>query len=293
MTQVVCSLFPGVGLMDRAFEEEGFCVVRGPDVLWGGDIRSFHPPAGRFDGIVGGPPCQAFSTLSTLVRAKGHEPRFGDLFPEFARVVREAEPAWFLAENVSTASSRKAAASAFEVLDAYQVHSFTLSNESLGEEQERLRCFWFGWRGSEAPDLRRWIQLAPLMLPGRVGTLTQSPVDNSSEAKGRVPGQRVRTQTVLSTPRAVPVALEGSGKLKPGARKPSVTGANPGSHRPKGSHLVAEMLRLQGLPPDFLADAPFTVRGKRKAIANGVPLPMGRAIAKAVRSAVAGAESVA
>jgi site-specific DNA-cytosine methylase len=46
--QLVLSLFPGIGLLDRAFEEEGFCVVRGPDLLWGGDIKTFHPPAGKF-----------------------------------------------------------------------------------------------------------------------------------------------------------------------------------------------------------------------------------------------------
>ena len=27
---LVLSLFPGIGLLDRAFEEHGFCVVRGP-----------------------------------------------------------------------------------------------------------------------------------------------------------------------------------------------------------------------------------------------------------------------
>ena len=46
---LVLSLFPGIGLLDMAFEEEGFCVVRGPDLLWGGDVRSFRPPAGKFD----------------------------------------------------------------------------------------------------------------------------------------------------------------------------------------------------------------------------------------------------
>src|SRR2546430_12673163 len=40
------------------------CVVRGPDLLWGGDIRRFHPPAGKFDGVIGGPPCQLFSVRS-------------------------------------------------------------------------------------------------------------------------------------------------------------------------------------------------------------------------------------
>src|SRR6516164_7336123 len=28
---LVLSLFPGIGLLDMAFEESGFCVVRGPD----------------------------------------------------------------------------------------------------------------------------------------------------------------------------------------------------------------------------------------------------------------------
>ncbi|MDE4913992.1 hypothetical protein PQI07_25310 [Methylobacterium sp. 092160098-2] len=70
---LVLSLFPGIGLLDLAFEEAGFCMVRGPDQLWGGDVRRFHPPRGRFDGIVGGPPCQAFSRMRHIVEANGFE----------------------------------------------------------------------------------------------------------------------------------------------------------------------------------------------------------------------------
>ena len=78
---LVLSVFPGIGLLDMAFEQEGFTVVRGPDVLWGGDIKRFSPPAGVFDGVIGGPPCQAFSRLSIMVRHNGYEPRFGNLIP--------------------------------------------------------------------------------------------------------------------------------------------------------------------------------------------------------------------
>lgn len=46
------------------------------------------------------------------------------------------------------------------------------------------------------------------------------------------------------------------------------------------------MAVLQGLPDDFLVDAPFTAQGKRKVIGNGVPLPMARAVAQAVRRAL-------
>lgn len=47
------------------------------------------------------------------------------------------------------------------------------------------------------------------------------------------------------------------------------------------------MLRLQGLPEDLLDDAPFTAKAARKMVANGVPLPLGRAVARAVRMAAA------
>ena len=100
---LVLSLFPGIGLLDMAFEQEGFTIVRGPDVLWGGDIRRFHPPAGVFDGVIGGPPCQTFSRLAIMTRFNGHEPKFGNLIPEFERCVQEAQPRWFLMENVRDA----------------------------------------------------------------------------------------------------------------------------------------------------------------------------------------------
>jgi DNA (cytosine-5)-methyltransferase 1 len=90
------SLFPGIGLLDQAFEEHGFCVVRGPDPLWGGDIHRFHPPAGKFDGIIGGPPCQAFSRLRRVFDL----PEAANLIPEFERCVLEAQPRWFLMEMV-------------------------------------------------------------------------------------------------------------------------------------------------------------------------------------------------
>jgi DNA (cytosine-5)-methyltransferase 1 len=54
---------------------------------------------------------------------------------------------------------------------------------------------------------------------------------------------------------------------------------------------IARMCELQGLPADFLKDAPFTAHGKRKVIGNGVPLAMGRAVAAAVKRAFLSAEA--
>ncbi|MDO8673082.1 MAG: hypothetical protein Q7O66_16865 [Dehalococcoidia bacterium] len=46
---LVLSCFPGIGLLDMAFEREGYCVVRGPDVIFGSlhDIRAFSSASDR------------------------------------------------------------------------------------------------------------------------------------------------------------------------------------------------------------------------------------------------------
>src|SRR5687768_2970412 len=122
---LVLSLFPGIGLLDMAFEEAGFCVVRGPDTLWGGDIKQFHPPANRFDGLIGGPPCQAFSRLRHLVEHNGLKVA-ENLIPEFERCVREAQPTWFLMENVPAAP--------MPYIPGYAVTSMRLNNRWVGGE---------------------------------------------------------------------------------------------------------------------------------------------------------------
>jgi site-specific DNA-cytosine methylase len=46
---------------------------------------------------------------------------------------------------------------------------------------------------------------------------------------------------------------------------------------------LAEACRLQGLPEDFLSNSPFRADAKLRMVANGVPLPMGRALANTIR----------
>src|SRR5512137_1735616 len=135
---LILSLFLGIGLLDMAFEDEGFCVVRGPDQLWGGDIKTFHPPSGKFDGIIGGPPCQCFSRLRYLVEANGNIIKSENLIPEFERIIDEAQPTWFLMENVRDAPLPK--------IEGYQIHAFLLDNRQCGGEQSRLRRISFGIR---------------------------------------------------------------------------------------------------------------------------------------------------
>lgn len=294
MSGLVLSLFPGIGLLDQAFEEAGFCVVRGPDVLWGGDIRRFHPPAGKFDGVIGGPPCQAFSSLSRLVKANGHEPKFGNLIPEYERVVAAARPAWFLMENVPAAP--------IPIVDGYGVKAFLLDNSRLadeggifGQEQRRVRRFSFGLDGrndDDVPSLMRWIDLAVWVLPDASVAVT-------STDGGLRPSERRRVNAVLGASSANEGCLGARKETK--QRRKAVSSSNGGNgggefgritagagNGGKGRYRLPDACRLQGLPEDFLADAPFTAEGKLKAVANGVPLPMGRAIAAAVKEAIGG-----
>lgn len=129
---LVLSVFPGIDLLGRAFEQQGFCVVRGPDLITGGDIRSFNPMPGKFDGLIGGPPCQDFSKLNRNPGTYG-----ADMLGEFARVINEAQPEWFLFENVVTAPDVSIA--------GYNQQRFTLDLAWFSEFSRR-RDFIFGTR---------------------------------------------------------------------------------------------------------------------------------------------------
>lgn len=205
---LVLSLFPGIGLLDMAFELEGFCVVRGPDLLWGGDVRRFHPPAGKFDGVIGGPPCKGESTLARLNRKPGES-----MAAEFFRCVEEAEPVWWVMEAVKRHEAPYVAA---------------LSPRWLGEKQSR----------------RRWFHSNLNLEPHFEVAVFEHP-----EYKHAV------------------LACHG--------------GAYGSVFRGMAKYQWPEHCELQGLPEGF--DLPgFTVSAKYEAVGNGVPLPMGRAIAKAV-----------
>lgn len=245
MNSLVLSLFPGIGLLDRAFEEQGFCVVRGPDVLWGGDIRRFHPPAGRFDGVIGGPPCQMFSSLANIVRAKGFRPRFGNLIPEFSRCVQEAAPRWFVMENVRGAP--------LPAVADYGIHAFLLNNRQLGEVQNRVRRWSFGWRGS-----RRVLG---------VETTALEPFEFERAALGGRAG--------------VPVKIGENGQEKLSRRSKDLGRKGNCS---KSASSFRRLCKLQGLGDDFDIP-PFLVSAKCEAVGNGVPMAMGRAIAKAIERA--------
>ncbi len=129
--KLILSLFPGIDLFSKPFEELGFCVVRGPDLLLGQDIRDFHVPAGVFAGVLGGPPCQEFSGL------RREEPTgYGlEMLEQYERIVKEAEPDWWLMENVARVPDLKIAGWSWQRFDL---------NQCWFTDVSRLRHFQFG-----------------------------------------------------------------------------------------------------------------------------------------------------
>jgi DNA (cytosine-5)-methyltransferase 1 len=210
---LVLSIFPGIDLLGRAFEAEGFCVVRGPDTLWGGDIAAFNAPRGVFAGVIGGPPCQDFSCARRC-------PPTGEgvrLLGEFARVVTQVNPDWWLLENVTGCPDVS--------VQGFIVQRFNLSASECGARQRRLRRFQFGSRDG-----------AGLVI--------------------------VRSDTPANELRPCCLASEG---------------------QRQGRRSWGDFCELQGLPRDF--DIPHvSMRGKYVMVGNGVPLPMGRVLAIAVKT---------
>jgi DNA (cytosine-5)-methyltransferase 1 len=160
----VLDLFAGVGGLSYGFaHDENFEIVAANEILsdmakayslnhptvkiYNCDIKDFgfknleqdlRIKKGDIDIIVGGPPCQAFSTVGKRVI---DDPR-GKLFQDYCRVLKEVEPQLFLFENVKGLLSIqkgelfKTILSLFESL-GYKVQYEILNSADYGVPQIR------------------------------------------------------------------------------------------------------------------------------------------------------------
>lgn len=247
--QLVLSLFPGIGMLDRAFEEVGFCVVRGPDLLWGHDVSGWKIAPNRFDGIIGGPPCKRFSPLANVVRAvHGEDAVAPDLIPEFVRLVEWGMPKWFLMENVPLAPPPAPA--------RYRCRNQIIRDVWVGGATTRERRFTFG--STYGPAVERW-QIATHAL-------------HAIEAKPTV--------TTNSGGRRKVIAHDAKGRVR--------GNQGSADHHRLQWRSLEEMAADQGVPTDMLdllrKHGAFTSKALRIGIGNSVPLAMGRAVAASVVS---------
>lgn len=160
------SLFSGAGGLDLGFKKAGFKTIMAneydkkicptyranfPSVtLIEGDIREITADMfpSNVDGIIGGPPCQSWSEGGTL---RGINDARGQLFYEYIRILKEKQPYFFVAENVSGMLAQRHAQAVENFMrlfdDAgYDVNLKLLNANDYGVAEDRDRVFYIGFR---------------------------------------------------------------------------------------------------------------------------------------------------
>ena len=142
----VISLFSGCGGLDLGFEKAGFNIpvanefdktiwetfkVNHPNThLIEGDIRQVTRDDiaqyidGEVDGIIGGPPCQSWSEAGSL---KGIKDARGQLFFDYIRILKEFQPKFFLAENVSGMLANRHSIAVQNILELFDEAGYDVS----------------------------------------------------------------------------------------------------------------------------------------------------------------------
>lgn len=166
MSKKVIDLFCGCGGLSHGFEKAGFEIELAID-LWEdailtynhnhknkvGKLLDIHDVTnqelekfkGKIDGVIGGPPCQGYSTVGTR---DINDPR-NHLYIEYCRVVEKVQPEFFLIENVrglltlGNGMFKKDIIKRFSKL-GYNVSFKLLNAADYGIPQNRHRVFFIG-----------------------------------------------------------------------------------------------------------------------------------------------------
>ena len=108
-----------------------------PDTVQLGDVTQLDGTQfkGKVDLLIGGSPCQSLS----IVQSKTRENLDGKsrLFFEYVRVLKEAQPKWFLLENVASMK-----AECKDVISEYLGVKPILINSNCFSAQDRPRLYW-------------------------------------------------------------------------------------------------------------------------------------------------------
>lgn len=156
----VLDLFSGIGGFSLGLERTGgfktvaFCEIdpfcrrvlakHWPDVPCYEDVRGLTVPEGFADVVVGGFPCQPFSSASRGRRIGREDDRF--LWPEMLRIVRESEPSWVIGENVAHLSGVDFDAVVSDLeREGYEVQTLEIPACAVGHDHWRPRLWFLGY----------------------------------------------------------------------------------------------------------------------------------------------------
>lgn len=166
----IIDLFCGIGGLSLGFEQAGFDVVAAVD-MWEDAVKTYNhnrkqPVAKvmtvesfnddvlpilvkseKITGIIGGPPCQGFSTVG---KREIEDPR-NKMYLEFYRAVKIANPDFFVIENVKGMLTLNKGAFVKDLLERFGENglgytiSYKLVNAAdYGVPQNRYRVFYVG-----------------------------------------------------------------------------------------------------------------------------------------------------
>jgi len=161
----IVSFFAGAGGLDLGFSKAGF------DVIWANEFdkdiwetyEKNHPNTildkrsitniefediPDCDGIIGGPPCQSWSEAGTL---KGISDNRGQLFFDFINILKNKQPKFFLAENVSGMLAGRHNEALNNIKSLFEEAGYELSVKLLNAAdynvpQDRKRIIFVGFR---------------------------------------------------------------------------------------------------------------------------------------------------
>lgn len=159
------SLFAGAGGLDIGFHKAGFNTIWANeydksiatsyqhhfrDVAFDGrsivDIPESDIP--RAMGIIGGPPCQSWSEAGARRGVNDHR---GQLFFEYIRVLKHAQPSFFVAENVSGILHERNKVAFKNIIEMFVDAGYDVSWKKLNASdyevpQDRERVFVVGFK---------------------------------------------------------------------------------------------------------------------------------------------------
>lgn len=167
------SLFSGAGGLDLGFHQAGF------NIQWANEFDKTIVPTLKHNfpkttvdersiteissseipngvGVIGGPPCQSWSEAGA---GRGLNDRRGQVFLDYIRVIRDKQPLFFLAENVSgmLSSTHQDALThlikEFKKLD-YHFQYKLLNVHDYGVPQDRKRVIFVGYHKKIGKDFQ-------------------------------------------------------------------------------------------------------------------------------------------
>jgi len=323
------SLFAGAGGMDLGFEKAGFNVAIANEFdpgicptyklnhkhtnLIEGDIRNISEKdfPKNVVGIIGGPPCQSWSEAGSLGGI--NDPR-GKLFYDYIRILKETQPLFFVAENVSgmlADRNKEAVANILKLFDAagYFVQYKLLNANDFHVPQIRERVFYIGFRKDLAIadfEYPRPLDEKPLTMKDAIWDLRESAVPAFAKNKHRNDLKVLNHEYFIGNYSTIYMSrnrvkgwdepgftVQASGRqcqLHPQAPKMEFVEQNVRRFVPGKEHLyrrltVRECARLQCFPDDF--EFVYTdVNIGYKMIGNAVPVNFAYAVAKQVRTSL-------